>query len=117
IDVAVRHTPLTATLSPSPSAADSDDSIVRRAPPLVSWRSVTSPTASTRPVNITFRHHIWSQRLDVRLYQLRQRKMAAIQKLDAVRSQRLGCCVHPHVVNNVFKPPRFVHRGTAFKQQ
>ena len=40
-----------------------------RRPPVVGLRSTTSPTASTRPVNISFDQHIGSERLDAPLEQ------------------------------------------------
>ena len=62
----VRQTPLTARLSPGASSPASGDAMRRRTPPLVGLRSTSSPTASTRPVNITLNQHIRSERLDAR---------------------------------------------------
>src|SRR3954452_22625033 len=49
--VAVRHTPLTATLSPSASSLASGDVIAIRTPSLVASTEVTVPRSSTSPVN------------------------------------------------------------------
>ena len=52
----------------------SGDAIRRRKPPLVGLRSTSSPTASTRPVNISLYQHIRTERLDPPLDQLRGRE-------------------------------------------
>src|SRR4051794_3269076 len=51
--VAVRQTPLTAMLSPSPSWRASDDSTVSAAPSAVRSTATTVPRSSTSPVNIS----------------------------------------------------------------
>src|SRR3954452_21230355 len=50
--VAVRHTPLTATLSPSPTSCARRDSTVSTAPSPVRSTATTVPRSSTNPVNI-----------------------------------------------------------------
>src|SRR5687767_8483460 len=52
MDAAVRHTPLTATLSPAERSPANGDSIDRRCPVDSSGTASTRPTASMSPVNI-----------------------------------------------------------------
>jgi len=60
----VRHTPFTATLSPCESSGAIGAAIRRRKPPLVGLRAISSPTASTSPVNIPFDDDVRTKRLD-----------------------------------------------------
>src|SRR6187200_3263252 len=60
-EVTVRQTPLTATLSPSPSSDDSGDCTSRMRPPGVGPTSRTVPTASINPVNIPLHQKILAE--------------------------------------------------------
>src|SRR5262245_65619855 len=87
----VRHTPLTARLSPAPTSGASADAIRRRKPPLIGLRSMSSPTASTRPVNIALNHHVGTQLFDTPIPKLRGPEPAIEQERDARGSQHVWC--------------------------
>src|SRR5438552_355137 len=108
-EIAVRHTPLTATLSPAANSAASGDSMRTRAPPLVSMRSTSLPVASIRPVNISFDQHVGTKRLDVRLEQAARREPSLFEKRHAARPHDDRRDIHAHEIDEPFVPRGAVH--------
>src|SRR5919197_4262819 len=113
----VRQTPLTATLSPRESSGVIGAAIRRRKPPLITLRSISSPTASTSPVNIPFDDDVRTKRFDAPFEQRGGRESATREQFDAAVSQNVGRHVQPDVVDEPFVPRRRVNRGAAFEQQ
>src|SRR5712691_382638 len=113
----VRHTPLTARLSPGTSSGASRDPIRRRNPPLVGFRSTSSPTPSTRPVNIALYQDIRTERRDSPIAQIRRRKSPLRQQRHAAASDHVRRDVQPHIVDQALVPGRRVHRGATLEQQ
>src|SRR5687767_3429034 len=112
----VRHTPFTARLSPADSSLASGEATRSRNPPLVGFRSISSPTASTRPVNIPLYHHVRVQRLDVTLHERSRGKPPPVEELETACTNDMRRDVQPHVVNKAGIPRRRVQRGAAFEQ-
>ena len=104
--ITVRQTPLTARLSPGAARGASGDAIRRRKPPLVGLRSTSSPTASTRPVNISLNQHVGTERLDAPLDELRRRKRPSVEERHAAGPEHVRRDVEPHVVDERLRPTR-----------
>src|SRR5262245_52901487 len=111
----VRHTPLTAMLSPFASSGASSEAMLRRKPPPVALRSTSSPTDSTSPVNITLDQHIRPERLDDRVVERCRPEGAPGQKLDALLAQPVRCDVQADDVYQILIPRRAVQRGPALE--
>src|SRR4051812_29133452 len=88
---AVRHTPLTATESPSPSSCASRDSTVRRTPSPVVSTAATVPRSATRPVNT-------SPLLQTRADEDVVGNLAAVERQ---RLERLGYLLHALALERV----------------
>src|SRR5436190_53431 len=113
----VRHTPLTARLSPGASSGASRDPIRRRNPPLVGFRSTSSPTPSTRPVNIALYQDIRTERRDSPIAQIRRRKRPSRKECDAAGAEHARRDVQPHIVDEALVPGGRVHGGAPLEQQ
>src|SRR5258705_4764281 len=106
--VTVRQTPFTARLSPG---VNSDASVVRtrrRNPDVVVLSSASVPTASMRPVNITFDECIGSQHFHCWIDQRRQRPAAASEQRNAGGPEADWGDVQLDVVNDAFVARRRV---------
>src|SRR5262245_55667586 len=112
----VRHTPLTARLSPGATSGASADAIRRRKPPLVGLRSMSSPTASTRPVNIALYHHVGTQLFDTSVPKLRGPEPPIEQERHARGSQHVRCHIQPDEIDQALVPRPRVQRGPTFEQ-
>jgi len=77
---------LTATLSPGSSSPAKAARIRRREPAPDRVDATSSPTASTRPVNISFNQHVFAERLDPTLDEGSQREARVINERDTTRS-------------------------------
>src|SRR5919198_761875 len=113
----VRQTPLTATLSPRESSGVIGAAIRRRKPPLITLRSISSPTASTSPVNIPFDDDVRTKRFDAPFVQRRRRESAPRQQFDAAVAEHVRRHVQPDVIDQPFVPGSRVQRGAALEQK
>src|SRR5438093_8391436 len=113
----VRHTPLTARLSPATTSGASDDATRRRKPPLVGLRSTSSPTASTRPVNISLYQHIGPQLFDAAIAEVRGPESSIAQERHTRRSQHVRRDVQPDEIDQSLVPGARVQRRPTFEQQ
>src|SRR6185436_2653773 len=104
-------------LSPGASSGASAVAIRSRKPPLIGLRSITSPTPSTRPVNIPLYQDVGTERRDSTLAELRRRKRAIRQQRDGVLAKDMRRDVQPHVVDEARVPGRGVNGGAPLEQQ
>src|SRR6476660_8709344 len=107
----VRQTPLTARLSPGWSSPARAVAMRSRNPPLVVFRSTSSPTASTSPVNIPFDHHVRTERLDAPFGERRYGKRPSRQECDTLGSEHVRCDIEADEVDHAFVPGGRMHRG------
>src|SRR5262245_58279217 len=98
--VMVRHTPLTATLSPSASSEASDVRTRRRNPDGTDARPLTCPTVSMRPVNIAFDQHIRADLLNSPLDERRRRKRTSLEQRHSIPPEPHRGDVELDVVND-----------------
>src|SRR5262245_387315 len=112
----VRHTPLTARLAPATTSGASACATRKRKPPRVGLRSMSSPTASTRPVNIALYHHVGTQLFDASISELRGPKPPIEQERHARSSQHVRCHIQPDEINQALVPRPRVQRGATFEQ-
>src|SRR6266850_4628939 len=113
----VRQTPFTARLSPDDNSPASDVAIRSRTPPAVGLRSTSSPTASTRPVNISFNQRIGTEPQFAAIDELRRIECASAEKRHAARADDARADVNADQVHEVFIPRRRVHFGSALDEQ
>src|SRR5437667_4772727 len=114
--ITVRQTPLTARLSPGASSGASDATIRSRMPAVVGLTSATSPTLSTRPVNISFDQSIRPDRLGARIDQFQRGERPPLEQGHAAGSEHVRRNVEAHEIDEIFVPRGSVHRGAAFQQ-
>src|SRR5262245_59908128 len=88
-----------------------------RAPYAVGADSSTSPTPSTRPVNIPLHEDVWPERDGPRLEQSLWRNLAAVEKLHRARSKSRRRHIEAHVIHDPLGPCRLVNRGAPFEQE
>ncbi len=84
--VTVRHTPLTATLSPSDRSGPSVARMLTRNPDEAGVIALTCPTVSMRPVNITFDQHVRADLLDSPLVKCCRREISPGEQRHALIS-------------------------------
>src|SRR5579862_4194755 len=113
----VRHTPLTAILSPAANSEASADTITRRSPPGAALRSTISPMDSTRPVNISLNHDVRPKCLDNPLRQPCARRCVSAQKLDAPGAEHVRRDVETHEIDEAFVPRCRVKSCSTFEQE
>src|SRR5438128_257028 len=113
----VRHTPFTARLSPGDNSSASGEATRSRKPPLVGLRSTNSPTASTRPVNISLYQDIGTERFHMLLRERSRGKPPSVEQLETVGTNDVWRDVEAYVINEAFIPGARVQRRAAFEQQ
>src|SRR5437870_5470189 len=114
--ITVRHTPLTARLSPGDTSEASAVRMRMRNPPDHVFSSATLPTASIRPVNISLDECIGPEQLDLRFDQRRQRPRPPAKQRNAFRSQGARRHIQLDVVDHIFVPGRRVETGAPLEQ-
>src|SRR5437773_2940736 len=115
--ITVRQTPLIARLSPGDSSPASGDATRSRTPPLVALRSINSPTASTRPVNISLYQDIGTERFHMLLHERSRGKLPSVEQFETAGTNDLRRDVKTHVIDEAFVPRARVHRRAAFEQE
>src|SRR5689334_996770 len=113
----VRQTPFTARLSPGDNSSASDVPIRNRKPRSVGLRSISSPTASTNPVNIALNHDIGPKRDHATLVEIRRRERSIAEQRYAVAAERVRRDVQAHEVDELFVPRGAMHGRTTLEQQ
>src|SRR3954452_13054617 len=88
--ITVRHTPLTARLSPGRSSGARAVVTRRRVPSRCCVTLATSPIDSIRPVNITLDQHVVSNRLGAVILQPGDRAVGQSQPVHTAFAQCLG---------------------------
>src|SRR5262245_39093361 len=102
--VTVRHTPFTATLSPSASSFASDVRTRTRNPDGTAARVPTWPTVSMRPVNIAFDQHIRTDLFDSPLDERRRCELTSLEQWYSILPEPHRGHVELDVVNNTSVP-------------
>src|SRR5688572_865950 len=115
--VAVRQTPLTATLSPCRSSDPSGVRMVNLKPDTVRVNSATIPTASMRPVNITLDQDVRSHLFDLALDQGGRRERAVLEKRNAPFAQPRRRHVELDVVDDALVPGGPLHLRPALEHE
>src|SRR4051812_10851395 len=113
----VRQTPFTATLSPDDNSFASGEATRNRKPPDVGLRSINSPVASTRPVNISLYQDIGTEWFDVRLYERGRRKRPAAEQLQPFGTDDVRRDIQTHVIDEALDPRARVHARATFEQE
>src|SRR5688572_29010276 len=108
----VRHTPLTDTLSPSMRSAAMTVSMATRRPVAVSVSRPVRPTASMRPVNISFDNDVWAERVHPAIEQPARRKRLAVERHTGFPDGG-RCDIELDVVSKPRVPDRCMQRRTA----
>src|SRR5438552_1086618 len=104
-------------LSPAASSDASAVAMRNRHPPLVGLRSTSSPTASTRPVNISLDQHIGPKWFDAPIEPPGRAEGPRRQKIHAVTSDYVRRDIEPHEVHDLFVPRRGQDRCPTLQQQ
>src|SRR5260370_83923 len=113
----VRHTPLTARLSPGASSPASGEPTRILTPRLVGLHSTTVATPSTRPVNIALYQDVGTERLNTPLEEPGRGKRPSGEETKPAGSEHARRHVEPDEIGHAFIPGRPVNRSPAFQQQ
>src|SRR6185503_3960319 len=112
----VRHTPLTARLSPGVSTGASVERMRIRNPPAAGISSATVPTASMRPVNISLNECIWPEQFHLRINQPRQRPRPAAEQRHPFGPEHGRRHIELDVIHDIFVPRRRMNLCATLEQ-